>query len=578
MALLIKKNGDFELVRKNLKVPVGSSVRDFLFKEKFEDLVTTNHNDELMVVSSEDDMLLKISYDEVKQEIRRKFSSHTVFPIVENFFVSCVPIGTVRFEEKWVISISPENEVHFFGDSPKFDVQTEIKQAFFAYVPAIMKGAAHLIHLWIPIEESEKQLFQDIVKSEEIIFNARGMVISHSVPRINTVQRWVLVSRIGFEREKYDDIGSIVKCVHSVKDVVVWRDYKTGRSVPSDVEASIITAGLFFCAEGFAAFNMLVIGAPATGKTFMLDCAAYLMGTTVHAMEQSTLKGLVFSHQGGETRGSGFGQKGILFREKFVACLNEFLRVVVRSQQRAAHKDEMSRLFASLNDAVERKKNRARSSGNVVDAEGFCSCSMITTDNDFPMLIQPFAFTMFEDASYLRRYSILRLSKETEVRGQIAKVLGVPWKQAVDGYLSGIGLGGGRWARLMRFWRSQVSECMRSFDFLNIVRFANVKKKVIIDALVYRGAKPVFTDDFTFMTYQTMMQADFTQLAVACQVSAIIMGSTFRAKEGYPVLERRYEDNVLATRMLVRLMEDMFKVIGDHLPRYIQVNDGVRRT
>jgi hypothetical protein len=315
-----------------------------------------------------------------------------------------------------------------------------------------------------------------------------------------------------------------------------------------------------------------------THNTFQADVFGYLMGTTLHNMEQSTLKGLVFSHQGDSAK-SGFGQKGILLRERYVALLNEFLRVVVRSQQKAAHKDEMSRLFATLNDAVERKKNRSRSSGNVVDAEGYCSCSMLTTDNDFPHLIGPFAHTMLEDPSYLRRYSILRLSDETETRGEFAKVGVFDWQSALTHHLASKGLAGGRWARLMRFWRSQVPVALKKFDYLNIARYAKVKKKMLLRKWFYGDREPVSFGgvDQTAILYQTVMQADFSQLAVSCQASAIIMGSTFRSKGSYPELTRTHDDDVLATRMITRLMEDLFKVIGPYIAEHIQMNEGVRR-
>jgi hypothetical protein len=74
------------------------------------------------------------------------------------------------------------------------------------------------------------------------------------------------------------------------------------------------------------------------------------------------------------------------------------------------------------------------------------------------------------------------------------------------------------------------------------------------------------------------MQADFSQLAQSCLVCAVIMGSTFRAKGGRPVLEQRQEDNVLAAKMFIRLADDMFKVIGPYLPMYVQMNEvGVKR-
>jgi hypothetical protein len=73
------------------------------------------------------------------------------------------------------------------------------------------------------------------------------------------------------------------------------------------------------------------------------------------------------------------------------------------------------------------------------------------------------------------------------------------------------------------------------------------------------------------------MQADFSQLAVSCQASAIIMGSTFRSKGSYPELTRTHDDDVLATRMITRLMEDLFKVIGPYIAEHIQMNEGVRR-
>ena len=965
---MIKENGDYELVRKNMRVPTGTSARDFLFKQNELQLVMTNHDAELIVVESDDAQSLRLSYDEIKQEIRQNFSSHTVFPIVENTACSCIPMGDVRFEERWVVAIAPEGKMYFFGDQPKMEVQAEVKSVFLACIPVVVKDTSRSALLWVTIDEDERRFFQEVVKREDVVFDVRGMMMPHSFGGKQTVQEWVMVTKVHFNHEKYEDIGSIAGCVNSIDDVTIWRDYKTQKMVPDEIEASIITSGLFFCAEGFATFNMLVIGSPGCGKchglgtkilmydgsvknvedvvvgdqlmgddskprsvlslargrenmyrmnqrngdaytvneshilslrmngrkkgiidislkdyfkmgdkwhvkgykvpvefknqsvlldpyllglwlgdgtskraelttadseiedylnqfviendlqikrkeqegnrsvilsvnggiapvasrcdidemrrlfydgwshariaaefgvgygtayrllgksigknkysgsiekkevvrnvflhalkqyglienkhipkqylvnsedvrlnvlaglvdtdghinntsgidiiqknkvladdivylarslgfsvsisactkgiksigfigdywriyiggdlsripckverkkvvkrvsrtnvlntgfsleclgegdyfgfeidgnhryllgdftvthnTFTMDVFAYLMNTTVHAMEQSTLKGLVFSHQGGEVRGASFGQKGILLREKYVALLNEFLRVVVRSQQKAAHKDEMSRLFASLNDAVERKKNRARSSGNVSDAEGFCTCSMLTTDNDFEQLIKPFAFTMFEDSSYLRRYSILRLSKETERKGKLAKVGIVSWKNVVDRYVKDAGLGSGRWARLMRFWRSQILECMSVCDFMNITRFADIKRDMLVNKYMYGGRKPVsYGDDATVsMTYNTLMQADFSQLAQSCLVSAVIMGSTFRAKGGRPVLEQKQEDNVLAARMFIRLVEDMFKVIGPYIPMYVQANEvGVRR-
>jgi hypothetical protein len=579
---LIKDNGDYALVRKNMTVPTGVSARDFLFKQNGLQLIMTNHDAELVVVESEDAKTLGLSYDEIKREIREKFSSHTVFPIVENVEMKGVPVGTVSFEERWVVALSShEKKMYFFGDNPRSDSQSESKKVVFAYVPIQIKGTARMAYLWVVVDDEERAVLQDAVKREGVIFDIKGMSILYMVPGKQTAQEWVLATKIHFEHEKYDDIGSITKCVNSIGDVTLWRDYKNLSMVPDEVEAAIVTSGLFFAAEGFATFNMLVIGSPGCGKTFQMDVFAHELGTTVHAMEQSTLKGLVFSHQGGEVRGSGFGQKGVLLREKYVALLNEFLRVVVRAQQKAAQKDEMSRLFASLNDAVERKKNRARSSGNVMDAEGYCSCSMMTTDNDFPQLIQPFAFTMFEDSSYLRRYSILRLSTDTERCGKMAKVGIVNWKASIDKYLATVGLGGGRWARLMRFWRSQVTEClsMPDIDYTNIVRFAEVKKRVMLKKVIYQGREPVSfgMDDPTGMLYYTMLQADFSQLAISCQASAIIMGSTFRANGTYPKLERHYEDNVLATKMLIRLIEDMFKVIGPYVPKYVEQNSGVKR-
>jgi hypothetical protein len=575
---LITKEGDYELQRVDIKIPEGVSARDYLFKQNSLQLIKTNHDDQIAVVSSEKGIDLALSYEEVKAELRQKMSQYTIFPLVENCTLSCLPLGQVVFERRWTIAITPKNENYFFGDAPRLEMQPVIKDCMFAIMPVIVVGTSKKLLLFVPIDDSERVVMADNAKIENMIFEIRGMFISRSVAKNQSVEEWVIVSKIHFVREKFEDIGSVVACVNSVNDVSVWRDHKTGVMVPSEVEAAIVTSALFFCVEGFATFNMLVIGRPGTGKTHQADVFGHLMGTTLHNMEQSTLKGLVFSHQGDSAK-SGFGQKGILLRERYVALLNEFLRVVVRSQQKAAHKDEMSRLFATLNDAVERKKNRSRSSGNVVDAEGYCSCSMLTTDNDFPHLIGPFAHTMLEDPSYLRRYSILRLSDETETRGEFAKVGVFDWQSALTHHLASKGLAGGRWARLMRFWRSQVPVALKKFDYLNIARYAKVKKKMLLRKWFYGDREPVSFGgvDQTAILYQTVMQADFSQLAVSCQASAIIMGSTFRSKGSYPELTRTHDDDVLATRMITRLMEDLFKVIGPYIAEHIQMNEGVRR-
>jgi hypothetical protein len=206
-------------------------------------------------------------------------------------------------------------------------------------------------------------------------------------------------------------------------------------------------------------------------------------------------------------------------------------------------------------------------------------------DNDYSYLIRPLFSMMLEDASYFRRYSYLKLSSETELRGKRAKVGVMNWRSALNQHMIKKSLGSGRWMRMMRFWRSQIKDAF-AFDIMNIVRFAEVHKRKWITKLFEKHVAQVSSlqmqqDTMSVparMAYDMLQGADFAQLAVACAYSSIIMGSTYRTHSGLPVLHRRTEDDQRAARMLMRLMDDMFTMMQPVLDSWIKERQGVQRS
>lgn len=547
-----------------------------IFYNAKDKMTETNHVGKVVVIGNkehEKNVPVTLSYDAVKKELRQNYNMHTIFPIVENTVEVLKPVGTFSTEYQWLCS-SHEEKLYFHGDNPNIDVTPE-KQKFeeVAIIPCIGETSKITnVYFIINGKEDKKFLEENVKYKDGISFFAKGMETWNRVGK--NVTRNFFVSRAEIIEEDFSDIPKIVTKANKIHDVCVWTDLRNYNMIPSEVEAQIITGSLFFSYEGFAAINLLITGAPGCGKSFQLDVFAHLVDTECHNCAETTLKGLVFSHA---EKG---GSPGILYRERFVALLNEFIRII-GSSKKEAQKDAVRRLLTTLNDAVEKKKNRSRSSGYVQGASVSMVASMMSSENNYPHTMGPFAEALLNDASYMRRYAILLVSEETENRGR--NVYKVPdWREAVQKMLLYRGLGHGKWYRLMRYMRAEAKNMLPKLSVENVMKIKNyaeeTKDEKIRRMFLQEGQNElvIVPRSKEETVYAMLKEANFEQLSVACLCTSVVMNSVFRQKkEEFPVFEEKEEDVEQAKKMVNRLISDVFEMLRPYVEE--EVGSGVLR-
>lgn len=551
-----------------IEVPEASSANDFIFNTNSSVMVLTNHNEEIVVMRRQGGGLIcDVGYDAMKFGLRTNHAGRTVFPVVVNKRARLTHFGVMSVEDTWLVATYLPDKTYFFGDGMQRGRDTApdaMKAAKLAKIACVDENGEQMNLLVVVQEKHDEAWLQKVVQYRETTyFRVEGMEFQLGAKGF--LERWLIATSVELEEEGYADIPEVVPYVRKVDDVVVWRDLIRGNAVPSTVEAYIITSAIFFSYEGYAALNLMIIGSPGSGKSFQLDCIGYLANAPCYNMEETTLKGLVFSH-------AKQGRLGILYRERFVALLNEFVRIIGQSRNAAVY-DDARRLLSTLNDAVEKKRGRSRSSGNVEGSSAHMVCSLLSSDNDYPQTLGTFLKALLEDQSYMRRYALLRLSKETVAKGK-ATTRPADWRGHLDELLYRRGLGGGKWLRLMKFWRSQVPDALKAIPYARMEEMRNF----VVEERDRYLVKLFFGEQASFALYEVapvdtlpllflrLKEVDFTQLSTACLLSACIMGSTFRTQGvQMPVVVYDGRDMMIAKRMVQRLVGDMFELLRPYI-------------
>lgn len=559
----------YELQARKVKVtPEG--VNDQLFNTRDEHIIKSNHDDELLHICSNDGELLEYEYDTAREGLREHYHGRTVFPIIENFERELRLLSAsvdVKRESRWIVA-AYDTQMYFFGDNPNVDLQPKRRKIMDFVELVFIDHEGVPFHVDVPIQSTKQyQEMKSVIESgKDLKFRVRGMEFSVQVGK--KVQNHVIPVLVEVEREDFSGVFSAVPYLREVNDVILWKDLETDTMIPTDVEAYLIMGSIFFYKEGVAPFNLLVFGSPGSGKSFHMDLIAKQCNTKNHNCEETTIKGLIWSHHEG-------GRAGVLYREKFVALLNEFVRIV---GAREAYKstEEARRLLSALNDAVEKKPNRARSSGLVSDSTHMMRCSLLTSDNDYRAVIEPLMRAMVNDASYMRRYSFLKLSQRTEKKGtRVAETsYGVDPDRVVEKLLQKRSLGAGRWYELMQLWRAQVSDAIEVVaptirNHVNAFVQAYWQEKV-------KRRYPFVSDEGAPVEVLNLLHARFGAHALACLTTTCIMNSTFRTGDAvHPKLTLELEDELMALKMVTRLMDDFFQYISTEVDE--AVSQGVRR-
>ena len=478
---MVVKDGRYTVNAGDLEIPEGITPNEFIFGDKDKEKAVLHiHQKDQLVVVKRGDKLLDYRYDALKKQIRSRYKGQTVFPIVENERELLEPLGTVRFVTQWLLGVL-DDRMYFHGDTPRVEVSfDDAKIADMALIDCKTEKGRPCSLFVIVDSLDDRKFVKDAVSKPGNRLSVTGM--NCWIKKGNSgMEKHIIASRMEVLEETFVDIKEIFPKIRSVKDVCVWRDLVKDTIIPSEIEAAILTSSLFFSYEGYAAINLIMLGEPACGKSHQMDTFAYLLGTKNHNCTETTLKGLIFSHA---EKG---GMPGILYRERFVALLNEFVRIVGNvAARRETVNEEVRRMLSSLNDAVEKKRDRSRSSGKVEGADATMICSMITSDNYYPSVVGPFVSAMMEDSSYLRRYSFLMLSDGTHTRGRSHSKV-VDWRKSTDQLLFKRGIKPFQWGKLMSYWRSQIPDAMRRLDLSLYQKFGDKYAKDKVDALFFKG-------------------------------------------------------------------------------------------
>ena len=579
---MIDKEGVYRIEAKELEVPEGMSTNDFLFNNPKDEavLIASNHKDELVVVRR-GTLINDMRYEELKPGMRKVYKGKTIFPILENEFEILESLDiSPTFTTQWIVATHGD-KMFFHGDKPRCEETFDGSKIVDLAVVRCKTIKGRLCHLYVVInDEKEREFVKNALKKAGNRLHVSGMNAWVNAQG-QTMEKHIIASKITIEEENFDDLKTIFPKINSLNDVCVWRDLKKDTMIPSDVESAILTGALFFSYEGVAAINLIMLGSPACGKSHAMDTFAELIGTKNHNCTETTLKGLIFSHA---EKG---GMPGILYRERFVALLNEFVRIVGNvAAKKESVQEEVRRMLSSLNDAVEKKSGRSRSSGKVEGADATMVCSMITSDNEYPNTIGPFVNAMLEDPSYLRRYAFLRLSKETEERGgKHSKV--VDWRAETKKLLYKKGIHPERWAKLMSYWRSLIPEGMTKFNLDNCQIIAKKYVDEKIDDVFFSGAMLTKENISNFKDADSLhlllREVSMYQLAVACTVCAGIITSTFKSKkEEFPLMKNSKEAELLGKQMFERLVDDLFALMKPYIDARIlesiqEEGQGVKR-
>jgi len=247
-----------------------------------------------------------------------------------------------------------------------------------------------------------KQEYDELTKriSESDSVRISGMLIDVSKNKKGDLTNYFVVQEYEIVEQDYSKANIILEKLKHWQTLIPMRHYETADPLFPETTCLAMMAAVLFTRRGVPAFNAIMFGPSAGGKTSLLRFFVEdLMGGSIESATASSGKGWLVSHKEGVPPSK-------LFTEKRVLLVDEMLKSVTTNQRMNAHSYavELKAFLQKHMQIFDREEVSASSGVGVV--KGRMVCSFIGTENDDETLIKALGRAEVMSEAAMRRIQI----------------------------------------------------------------------------------------------------------------------------------------------------------------------------
>lgn len=471
-----------------------------------------------------------------------------VYCLVNNTQGIFVPAGGVLETPFDVVlcELTGDN-VKFFGETSKtMSVTSKYKTASFLDVSGnfcIEGQSNNFCKVFFEMENNDQveKLKADLSSGKEFLVS--GMLVN--VPGQRKVvrgmgqvtDRAIFATSYSLVEEDLSFLNDALPLIKGSNDLALLWDFEADKNPWTEIETFIFLLSLFYMELGQSCYNLIVFGARSSKKSAVLMPLSWIFGTPV--ISATGVRGKALVPHWGDSESNG-----LLMEAKFVAPVDELFR-------KFSQEEGFIQSYRSIRKGLEQMMN-------LVDREDHIEGtgrgtkqvrlrnSFIATDNLADDTITAIIQINKIDAPIMKRYTVMRLSRESEVNGErMFNLTSEEVKPLLLEKLKKVNLDFKKYAVLGRLIRREMQRVVK-FD---VVRLRQSAENIVAEARVrYDGIN---------------IEYDFHKKIRAIMKSITVLNSIFRNDHLVKAYEAVEEDYMRFESIFRRLTDDHFRLFGE---------------
>jgi hypothetical protein len=364
------------------------------------------------------------------------------------------------------------------------------------------------------------------------LLGTRGVVRS----KAQTLDWAFIVVRYSPEEDDLSFLSDALPLIKGPNDLALLWDFERDCNPWSEIETFIYLLALFYMELGQSCYNLIIFGARSSKKTAVLTPLEWIFNTDV--IQASGVRGKALVPHWGDNESDG-----MLIEAKFVAPIDELFRKFSQEEGFIQSYRSIKKGLEQMMNLIDRE-DHVEGTGRGTKKVRLRN-SIIATDNLADESITALRQINKIDAPIIKRYSILRLSKDSEKAGEkMYNLTSEEVKPLLLQKLKKVGLDFKKYAILGRLIRYEMQKVVK-FD---VVRVREIAQQCVDEVRVRIGGEG------------NIIEYDFHKKIRAIMKSVVILNSIFKNNHIVAVHEASEEDYKQFEVVFKRLTEDHFKI------------------